>query len=207
MEKKLSVRSHVDVYPPGEDSWYFAEFLSNFLSRLKAEKKRRRIICEIGVGTGYILIYLSLKFSYYQYFGTDISPIAVSLSMKNIQEWIPANEYYICCTQYLNCFNPQQFSPDIIYFNPPYVRTSQEEYERRYPPIVRSWAGGPGGISTILDFLSDLTRYQFKYAFFLSSSLNENSKLKNHTELDIIEIERKKIEGEQLIIYQATSKS
>ncbi|PWI46359.1 hypothetical protein CEE45_17220 [Candidatus Heimdallarchaeota archaeon B3_Heim] len=205
--EKFSVRSNPEVYPPSEDTWFLTEFLSDFLSRYKIEKGQSGLICEVGIGTGYILIYLYQAYPYLRFFGTDISPMAVSLSIENIKEWIPDNNAYFCCARYLDCFNPQNFSPDIIYFNPPYVRTSFDEYIQTNSPIVRTWAGGPSGVIPVTKFLDGLHRFKFKYAFFLSSSLNDNSDIMRYTQFHIVEMARKKIEGEQLICYQATPRS
>ncbi len=204
MKRRFSVKSSLDVYPPSEDTWFLTEFLVNFLSRFKVNTKQKRVICEIGVGSGYIIIYLSLNFSHLRFYGTDISPIALSLSKENFRDWIPTGNYYLCCSPYLNCFNPQKFFPDIIYFNPPYVSTSYEEYNQTNSVITKSWAGGPSGVIPISLYLDELTRFEFKLAFFLTSSLNENNIVLTREEFNIKEVAKKKIESEQLIIYQVT---
>ena len=201
MKRKFSVRSRFDVYPPSEDTWFLSEFLSEYLSTLEFKNGGKGTICEVGVGTAYILINLSLKYPHLSFFGTEISPMAVSLSMENIQEWIPNNEYYLCRTRFLDCFNPKKFFPDVIYFNPPYVRTSYDEYKQKSSLITRSWAGGPSGILPITQFLDELQKFRFKHAFFLSSSLNDNCEFMEGSDLLIEEAARQKIEGEHLICY------
>ncbi|MHA1992917.1 MAG: methyltransferase [Candidatus Hodarchaeales archaeon] len=201
MVRDFSVRSNPDVYPPSEDTWFLTDVLSDFLSEYKVKKDHQGVICEVGVGTAYILIYLSLKYPHLRFFGTEISPMAVSLSKENIQEWIPNNEYYLCCTRFFDCFNPKKFYPDVVYFNPPYVRTSHDEYNQYSPPITRSWAGGPSGVLPITLFLDELQKFRFRHAFFLSSSLNDNSEIMKRSDLFIKEAARQKIEGEHLICY------
>jgi methylase of polypeptide subunit release factors len=175
--------------------------LSDFFSGYFVKKGHTGIICEVGVGSAYILISLNLKYPFLRFYGTDISPMAISLSQENIQEWIPNATYYLCCTRFLDCLNPKKFFPDVIYFNPPYVRTSYDEYKQNSPPITRSWAGGPSGVLSINLFLDELQRFRFEHAFFLSSSLNDNSQLLERSGLDIEEAARKKIEDEHLICY------
>jgi hypothetical protein len=74
--------------------------------------------------------------------------------------------------------------------------------------MFKAWAGGPKGISVILEFLNQIDKFRFKYGFFLSSSLNENNVfiMRYNSKFKIKEIARTKIEGEELICFQITRK-
>jgi release factor glutamine methyltransferase len=206
-QKHLQVKTIDEVYPPGEDTWFLSDILVNFIlenSKKDSASKTEKLVCEVGVGSGYISILLSLKFPEMKIFCTDISPLAVSLSYKNALHLVPKGKLFFCCSNLLNCFNSSKFDADIIFFNPPYVRTPLPEINIPLSPIVRTWAGGPDGIHLIDKFLEELLNFRFKQAFFLSSSINDNDIfLEAYTsQLEIDEFNRKRIEDEQLICYR-----
>jgi len=207
----FKVKTHPEVYSPDEDSWFLAENIKDFFLKEhpNSQYTRKRSICEVGVGTGYISIYLAKNVPNLRIFGTDISPNAASLGYENMEKLIPGKEFNLYCADLMNCFDTEKFSPDIIYFNPPYVRTPLNEITEVNSIIQRSWAGGPDGITIIQEFLEELERFHFKKAFFLSSSLNSNEKflINNSSTLEIYELSKKKIANEHLICYTVTPSS
>ena len=206
--KDIYVETSPEVYPPGEDTWFLAEIIDQSISdknlQLASVNHKELTICEIGVGTGYISIFLAMKYPQITFIGTDISPIATLLSLKNTHKIIPDRQLNFFCTNLLNCFNASTLTIDIIYFNPPYVRTPIEEFRAPSSPIVKAWSGGPTGIEAIGEFLTEIQNFRFFEAFFLSSSLNENEKIISEYKslLDIQEVNRKQIEDEKLICYK-----
>lgn len=195
-----------EVYPPQEDTWFLTEVLKEFFNKKTDLSSKIVNACEIGIGSGYISITLGNLFPNINFIGIDILLQAVKLSYENMMIKIPFNRFSLMCSSYMNAFNPRTFNPDVIYFNPPYVRTSTQEYERTDDPLIKSWAGGPSGILVIHQFLNDLKKFNFGTAFFISSSLNENYLLENNYQeclkLDITA--KKKINEEKLICYQVT---
>lgn len=197
---KLSINS--EVYSPQEDTWFLADVLEAQLHKEISNYTRSILVCEVGVGSGYISIVLAKKFPRIHFIGTDISPKSSRLCLKNMSDHLPRSQYGILCMDLLRSFNPLKFVPDIILFNPPYVASPFDEMRRGF--FEKSWAGGPKGISIIHDFLRELTRFTFKKALFLSSITNENETLeRDFNEFFLFHvISQRKIENEKLICYE-----
>ena len=196
-----------EVYPPSEDSWFLADFLYEFLLHdqeyLTKLKNHSMLVCEIGIGSGYISRFLCSKFPSLQLIGTDISSQAIIQAEYNFRNMKEIKRSFIC-TNLISCLNPNYFKPDLIIFNPPYVKTPLSEFERIDSPIVKSWAGRPDGLIVINEFLTELSKFTFNDCFFLSSSLNDNKSLiiEFSSELTIVETSRRLIEDETLICFQ-----
>ena len=205
LRETIKVGTQPEVYGPDEDSWFLAETIKEFFHKDKLFRyyTKRCSVCEVGIGTGYISIYLAKNVPNLRIFGTDISPYAVLLGFENMKKLIPKIEFNLYCANLLDCFDTSKFKPDIIFFNPPYVRTPLDEVRTNDSLIQRSWAGGPDGITIIQEFIKELEVYNFKKAFFLSSSLNSNETfLKNASStLVISELSKKKIGDEHLLCY------
>jgi methylase of polypeptide subunit release factors len=124
-----------------------------------------------------------------------------------MKKWIPELEFNLYNASLMKCFNSSKFKPDIIFFNPPYVRTPLDETKLTNFQLQRSWAGGPEGITTIQEFLIEIERFHFQRAFFLSSSLNANEQFTKNppSNLTILEYSKKKIADEHLICYVVQS--
>jgi len=195
-----------EVYPPSEDTWFLADFLYTFLlsdQNYNLRLKKHSIhLCEIGIGSGYISHYLCSKIPSLQILGTDISSKAINQAEYNLRS-INMNRTSFICTNLLNCINPKFFKPDLIIFNPPYVKTPLSESHREDSLIVKSWAGGPDGLDVVFEFLEELVLFTFNDCFFLSSSLNDNNSLIKifSSKLTIIESSKKSIAGETLICF------
>ncbi len=206
IRNKFGLLFSSEVYPPQEDTWFLTEVLREFINNETDLSSKIVRACEIGLGSGYISTTLGSLFPNIHFIGIDILFQAVKLSYENMQTKIPFNRFSLICSSLLNALNPRTFIPDVIYFNPPYVRTSTQEFERIDDPLIKSWAGGPSGISVINQFLNDLKKFNFGVAFFISSSLNENYLFENNYQeffsLDIT-AKKKNIE-EKLICYQVT---
>ncbi len=205
------LKSHTEVYSPNEDSWFLAKTIKDFLLEEKLFPKLNNSfsVCEVGLGTGYISIFLARHIHNLRIFGTDTSKFAISLAFENMKKWIPNIEFNLYQANLLNCFDPRKFKPDIIFFNPPYVRTSLDEVKANDYHLQRSWAGGPEGITVIQEFLKELESFLFQKAFFLSSSRNSNEKfLENQSSILVIsELSKKKIADEHLLCYCVTQNS
>ncbi len=202
----LKLDKNPDVYSPQEDTWFLADILEAQLQREILNRTRSMLVCEVGVGSGFISIVLAKKYPMINFIGTDLSPQSSILCFKNMNDHLPHNQYDIVCMDLLRSFNPLKFSPDIIFFNPPYVRTSLNEMRKGF--LEKSWAGGPKGIIVIHEFLKEITKFSFGKAFFLSSAFNENESLeRDFTEIFIFRIiSQRKIENETLICYEVCSR-
>ncbi|MHA1226554.1 MAG: methyltransferase [Candidatus Hodarchaeales archaeon] len=200
----LSVSEHPEVYSPREDTWFMTEVLIDFL-KVEIDKNPFKTICEVGVGTGHILIALGMNFPELRLIGIDISLEAVKLSKKNVETTLNPvwkQRYDLICSDLFSCFN-EEFKPEIIYFNPPYVRTSFEELNSKDPSSL-SFAGGPSGVIVIERFLEEIRLIDFRVAFFLTSNWNDNSLLLNKYS-DVFQFEaiaQKKLPDERLICFK-----
>jgi methylase of polypeptide subunit release factors len=120
-----------------------------------------------------------------------------------MRKWIKLENFDLICMNLLQAFNPSKFTPEVIFFNPPYVRTSDEELAIE-SVLDQSWAGGNNGITVISEFLEFLTRFSFKEAFFLSSNLNQNEVFESQFSplLKFDMIAEKGVENERLLCYK-----
>jgi release factor glutamine methyltransferase len=198
----LKLDKNPDVYSTQEDTWFLADVLEALLQRKISNRRCSMLVCEVGVGSGFISIVLAKKYPMINFIGTDLSPQSSILCFKNMNDHLSHDQYDIVCMDLLRSFNPLKFSPDIIFFNPPYVRTSLDEMKKGF--LEKSWAGGPKGITIIQKFLEELTRFTFGKALFLTSIYNENESLeRDFTEIFIFRtISQRKIENETLICYE-----
>lgn len=204
MQNYLKVKKSQEVYSPQEDTWFLTDTLVKYFDSLDKLNYKKLHVCEIGLGSGYISALLGKKYPNINFVGVDIYFGAVELSYRNMISWIQLNRFSLICSNLLNPFNPVTFQPDVIYFNPPYVRTSTDEYKNETTPIIKAWAGGPSGTAVIYKFLENLKEFNFKIGFFLSSKFNDNKRFeKNFRKNFRFEIiNEKKVEDEKLLCYQ-----
>lgn len=193
------------VYPPKEDTWFLTDVLIKVLRDQGRESQISFLVCELGIGTGYISLSLALRFLHIRIIGVDISSEATRLAFQNLKKWIARERFDVFCANLLDPLNSVNFRPDIIFFNPPYVLTSLAELQERNP-LIQSWAGGPGGIAVIQQFLHSLHCFSFGQAFFITSNFNHNEvfELKFAERLSLKPIANRLIGDEQLICYQVT---
>ncbi|MFW9854653.1 MAG: methyltransferase [Candidatus Thorarchaeota archaeon] len=203
----LTIKANIKVYPPQEDSWFLLDVLTEVLTSPEYEKRTQVVLCELGIGTGYISLNLAQRFPNTRTIGIDISFEAAQFAHENLNRCLPRTHFEIICTNILDPFVFENFSPDIIFFNPPYLLTSLTEFQRQ-GPLIRSWAGGPGGITVIQQFLAGLSQFTFGRAFFLTSSLNENREIEAQFEnqFRLNRIASRIAGNEELICYEVTIK-
>ncbi len=198
----LKLSKDPEVYSPQEDTFFLTDVLVQKFQNKEFPTSRLLLVCEVGIGSGFISIILGTKFPQIRIIGVDICPKAVSLCHKNMSEWLQPNQFEVVCTNLLRGFNPLLFHPVIVYFNPPYVPSSKEEFNKG--SLHKSWAGGTGGVTLIQDFLETLTEFSFKKAFFLSSIHNTNEVFETHFQ-DFFEfqvIAERKIDDDRLLCYE-----
>jgi HemK-related putative methylase len=204
----VKVIKHPKVYSPQEDTWFLTDILVQQIQIMEFLDFSNPIVCEIGSGTGFISIILSKNFPYLNFICIDISSKASELSYINLREHISVKCFDTLCSDLLQALNPSKFSPTIIYFNPPYLKTKKEEQKSKKDLLVRSWDGGETGVNVIESFLENLTKFSFNHAFFLSSILNENEifekRFKKQFKFQIIA--EKKIESDKLLCYHVQNR-
>lgn len=201
---KLSKNNN--VYSPQEDTWFLTDILESQFRQELLSKSRSLLVCELGVGSGFISIALGKKFPQIHVIGVDISLQATLLSHKNMSDWLLPTQFNLVCMDLLQGFDSDRFHPDLVFFNPPYVRTSQKEMKKGF--FGKTWAGGPTGLVIIQKFLKDLSRFYFKKAYFLSSIYNANELLKTnfHDIFEFLIIAERKSGDERLLCYEVQLK-
>ena len=204
LQNYLKVKKSLEVYSPREDTWFLTDTLVEYFNNLNGLRFKKLHVCEIGLGSGYISAVLGKKYPNMNFVGVDVFLGAVELSYPNMAQWLQFNRFSLICSNLLNSLNPETYHPDVIYFNPPYVRTSTDEYRNDTTPIIKAYAGGPSGTAVIHKFLENLKDFNFKTGFFLSSQFNENEKFetyfKKNFRFEIID--ERKVEDENLLCYQ-----
>ncbi|MHA2248470.1 MAG: HemK2/MTQ2 family protein methyltransferase [Candidatus Hodarchaeales archaeon] len=196
-----------EVYSPQEDTWFLKDILESQLRHELLSRSSSLSVCEVGVGSGFISIALAKKFPMIHFIGVDISQTAANLCYKNILACLlQPVKFDVVCMNLLRGFNPSNFHPNIIFFNPPYVRTSEEEMKKGF--LEKAWAGGPSGIAIIQEFLEDLSQFSFEKVFFLSSIFNANDLLEKnyHNIFEFHVVAERKIENERLLCYEVALK-
>lgn len=208
MNIPIKVKERQNVYPPGEDTWFLSDTLIDFCQKCISPSKLSSLVCELGVGTGYISIALSIKFPHFHFIGIDISQTAIFLSSLNMKRYLLDGKYSLLCTNFFDCLNFSTFKPYIIFFNPPYVITSKTEQQVVNPELYRTWSGGSDGIRIIVQFLEELRRIQFNYSFFITSSRNKNDLLIDLfiDDLSLQIISERQLPDEKLLCYQVKKK-
>ena len=99
---------------------------------------------------------------------------------------------------------------DVIIFNPPYVTTDDDEYQRalKDKDIYASWAGGKKGSETIFKFLDQLKNNikQNGILYLLLSKENEYhtiiSRIKNECGFDFDVLMKKRAKNERLAVFK-----
>ncbi|MHA1973836.1 MAG: hypothetical protein ACTSW1_12640 [Candidatus Hodarchaeales archaeon] len=189
------------VYSPREDTWFMTEVIINFL-KVKTLENSYPTVCEVGVGSGYILKSIGKFFPNFSLIGIDISLESIRTCLINLKT---LSNLALICTDLLSCFNTRKFQPEVIYFNPPYVRTALEEVDPKNIQTL-SYAGGPGGIIVIDRFLEGIKQINFQTAFFISSNWNDNSLIFNKYRdvfyFDVVS--QKRLPDEKLICFKVT---
>lgn len=127
------------IYSPAEDTFMLHGVVGEYL-----EGKEKLKICEVGVGSGFILQSLREEFPKNTYFGTDINKEAIErLNDTNILEG--------------NLLEPFKKKFDVIYFNTPYLPCEEGEKFEELTIKDRAIYGGKHGYESIISFIEQIT--------------------------------------------------
>ena len=172
-----------ELYQPAEDSYFFADFLRKYFSKLKNKKIS---YLDMGAGSG-ILAEVASKFLNKENILTvDINPEAVKQLEKIGFNAIQSN-----------FFSKINKTFDIITFNAPYL----PEDSREPKDSQLATTGGKRGDEVSLEFLAQAKKYLNKNAkiFLLISSLTPLDKIKKYGGKVVA---RKKVFMEELMILE-----
>ena len=208
-----------NVYEPSEDSFLLIDSLDKELEEIKFDKNKKITSVELGCGNGLVsCCYLSklkeLNIKLINHFCIDINKDAIILTEKLLKNYHLDNDVFFIEGDLFNNIE-KNILFDIIIFNPPYVTTSKEEYERSLikKDIYAAWAGGKKGSETINKFVEDLKGHinEKTIIFLLLSKENDyetiiekmNKLYKKECEI----LMRKRFKNERLAIFKFFTKT
>ena len=208
----------LNVYEPSEDTFLLIDSLELELDNLFSQNYFNQLTkitsIELGCGNGLIsCCFLSklknLNINNYHHYCIDINNDAINLTKRLLSKYnLDVNTSCIESDLFANVNKEETF--DIIIFNPPYVTTDKEEYERalKEKDIYAAWAGGIKGSETINKFVEDLKeRINDKTIIFLLLSKENDynliiNNLKNKYELNLELLMRKQFKNEKLAVFK-----
>ncbi len=149
-----------NFYEPAEDSNLLLETTISYLKFIN--KTSNQSICEIGVGSGFVISNISKQLPKNNYFGSDINPDAI---VQTKDEFKKINQNVNLKNKpFFDGFPKQQF--DLILFNTPYLPCENREKFEDLKLIDKAIYGGKHGYEVIEEFI-----YQ------INEHLNENGKV------------------------------
>ncbi|MEM5779470.1 MAG: methyltransferase domain-containing protein, partial [Candidatus Aenigmatarchaeota archaeon] len=187
-----------DVYYPEEDSIFFAdtiiEYLSNYFSKSKEDKRKIKKILEVGCGCGFLSIIIYKFFE--KNLGKDVKRmkfVAIDINRKAVENTrINAKKHKAkILVKFSDLFENIKEKFDLIIFNTPYLPV-EEDY---------SYSIFQKGENTIDKFLKNVKNFMNYNAviLFLVSSITP-IKIPNSYIARIIK--RKRIDWEELRVYE-----
>ena len=206
------------VYEPAEDSFLLIDSLEKDLEHINFDKNKKLTSIELGCGSGLVsCCFLSklkeLNINKLNHYCVDINKDAVNLTQKLLKNYNLDNNVNVLEGDLFNNFD-KNIIFDIIIFNPPYVTTDNEEYERalKEKDIFAAWAGGKKGSETINRFVNDLKGHinENSIIFLLLSKENDyeniiyNLKKLYNFECEILM--RKQFKNERLCVFKFYNK-
>ena len=208
----------LNVYEPSEDTFLLIDSLELELENLFSQNYFNQLTkitsIELGCGNGLIsccFLYKlkNLNINNYHHYCIDINKDAINLTKRLLSKYnLDSNTSFIESDLFANINKEEIF--DIIIFNPPYVTTDKEEYERalKEKDIYAAWAGGKKGSETINKFVEDLKeRINDKTIIFLLLSKENDynliiNNLKNKYGLNLELLMRKQFKNEKLAVFK-----
>ena len=208
----------LNVYEPSEDTFLLIDSLELDLDSLFSQNYFNPTFkitsIELGCGNGLVsCCFLSklktLNINNYSHYCIDINKDAINLTQKLLSKYnLDFNTSCIESDLFNNIDNKEIF--DIIIFNPPYVTTDKEEYERalKEKDIYAAWAGGRKGSETINRFVEELEgRISNKTIIFLLLSKENDynliiNNIKKKFGLNPELLMRKQFKNEKLVVFK-----
>lgn len=142
------LKCYPNVYEPSEDSFLLLDALELELSFLKDLKPFFAL--EVGSGSGVVITSLACVLKQCTYFAVDINEEAC-MATKNTSKLNHCN-IDVLNSNLGNGFIDSMF--DLVIFNPPYVVTDSDEYDKEV--INKAWAGGHCGRDITDKFIDKL---------------------------------------------------
>ncbi|XP_059610083.1 methyltransferase N6AMT1 [Phlebotomus argentipes] len=170
----LTQEDYKFVYEAAEDSFLLLDALEEDLPQIRDQKP---LLCvEIGSGSGVIITALAKSLSSSAHcVGIDINYHACKATKKT--SLVNGASLDVAAMDLLSAF--RSHSIDLLIFNPPYVPTEPSEDDSRDRGtfagcLVKSWAGGKDGCSTLHRLFPFLADKLSQKAIFYLLLLREN---------------------------------
>ena len=133
----------------------------------KILKKNELNILELGVGSGCILLSILKEMPYSSGIGIDIDFNTIMVAKKNAQNLNVEKRTKFLVSNWTNGFKG---SFDLIFSNPPYIKTGKIHYlqkeVRKFDPIL-ALDGGKDGLLCYKHILKNIKNYMANNSFFL----------------------------------------
>lgn len=145
-----------NVYEPEEDSKLLLKHIINQIKHDTIGKPKEKLnqisICEIGVGSGFVISNLAKQFPELNYFGSDINPSATDLTKLELSKIKTKTKPNLQNKPFFDGFNESQ-KFDYIIFNTPYFPfESKNDSFENMTMKDRAIYGGKNGFEVINEF-------------------------------------------------------
>lgn len=205
--KHLNANDYEYIYEPSQDTFLLLDAIEADLNYIE-ETVNPSVCLEIGSGSGLIITAVSKRLQSTLCLSTDINLYACSSTLRTANVNM-ANVESVHCNL-TDAIRPNIV--DLLIFNPPYVVTTNEEYQaaRLDGKIACSWAGGHRGrmvIDKVLQILpSILSSSGVMYLLLLEE--NDPDYIVNYLkqrEFKCSKFMHRKIVGEHLFVLKVHS--
>jgi release factor glutamine methyltransferase len=180
-----------NVYTPSDDSYLMLDYFKSHINSLHIDSIKMveiENILDMGTGTGIIAIFFQLIKNKYQNFNpkiyaSDIIEEAIKCAKTNQKANRIEDEIIFINSNLFDSF-PHRLkkSFNIIFFNPPYLPSSELIKKEEKKTIDYSWDGGIKGHEILIDFLKEAIPFlnlKKEHVIYCITSSRSNLKILN----------------------------
>ncbi|MFW6285987.1 MAG: HemK2/MTQ2 family protein methyltransferase [Nanoarchaeota archaeon] len=197
-----------NIYEPQEDSYLLLKHTLNYLDNNFNKKKQTLDICEVGIGSGFVISNIAQKYNLHNYYGTDINKFAIDMTTQKFSK----NKINIKLKK-TNLLSKLNHKFDIILFNTPYLPLEKKEKYENLSLKDKAIYGGKKGYEIIEEFIyqvGDKLKQEGIAIIIFSSYSNlkyiENLLLQNLYDFKILETQRFFFENIYALKFQKSKK-
>ena len=208
--KNIKIKTSSTVYTPAEDTFFLEDILRDHLLPMDGSFNKK-VIAEMGCGSGYITIFLMKQLPNCIFYAIDKNKEALKLTFENVTlNDLSTKQIKLIHSDLFSNIAKQSF--DLMIFNPPYLPPEIEPKSNGTKDMYRiAWEGGDKVINLFLQSAEEylqtdgriiiiLSQYQIKdgnpanYIDKTSPKLQVNRSFKKHLPLEtlyLVELTRK----------------